>query len=150
MRFASIALCLVLLALGAFWLTRPESSNSRHDEPRVEITSRSSGAASWRLTSNETIAISADDLEGPAVVVLDLALAEPSSDDAPLSGRILSLDPARKDREQAISGRIVDESKETARIEIPVAWLREGSYLIEIKTTEKSHFPLRRYKIEVR
>jgi hypothetical protein len=33
---------------------------------------------------------------------------------------------------------------------LDTAWLLPGRYVIEVKTVERSHFPLRRYALEVR
>jgi hypothetical protein len=44
----------------------------------------------------------------------------------------------------------VGEGRASARYEIDPTWLAPGRYIIEVKTTEPSHFPLRRYALEVR
>jgi hypothetical protein len=36
------------------------------------------------------------------------------------------------------------------QLEIDPAWLRPGRYLIEVQTAEQTHFPLRRYVLEIR
>ena len=35
------------------------------------------------------------------------------------------------------------------RLELDPEWLTPGRYMIEVRTVEKSHFPLRRYVLEV-
>jgi hypothetical protein len=150
LRVVSIVVGLALLGLGALWLMGGDRGATPRESAEVETTPRSDGPAGWRVAPGETVAIALAEVEGGGATVIDLVLGEPSVDDRALSGRILSLDSARPDRERPITGRIVDGSRRTARIEVPTKWLVADSYLVEIKTTEKSHFPLRRYKIEVR
>ena len=152
MRIAAVVLGVAVLGFGAVWLTSGDSRDrgSRPKAPPVPITPRAAGPVGWKVVPGETVAISVAEIAGRGPVVIDLTLGEPSANDERLSGRILSLDPERQDRERAITGWIVGEDRGTARITIPSKWLREDRYLVEIKTTEKSHFPLRRYKIDVR
>ena len=42
------------------------------------------------------------------------------------------------------------DGRMSARLEVEPGWLLPGSYLVELRTTERSHFPLRRYPLEVR
>jgi hypothetical protein len=37
-----------------------------------------------------------------------------------------------------------------ATLELDPSWLLPGSYFVELQTTERSAFPVRRYAIEVR
>ena len=45
---------------------------------------------------------------------------------------------------------IVGEARDRARVEVPPGWLAAGRVVVEVKTTEKTHFPLRRYALEIR
>jgi hypothetical protein len=50
-----------------------------------------------------------------------------------------------------LMGAVAAGDRELASTSVKADWLnRPGRYIVEIKTTEKSHFPLRRYAIEVR
>ena len=43
------------------------------------------------------------------------------------------------------------QARGTTLVDVDTGWLRpSGRYLIEVKTLERSHFPLRRYALEVR
>jgi hypothetical protein len=79
-------------------------------------------------------------------VVLDLQLGEPSADDEPLAGRILAEGRAPLQ----IAGAIGGEDRRIARVEIPAGWLSPGRYIVEVRTSERTHLPLRRYALEVR
>jgi hypothetical protein len=45
---------------------------------------------------------------------------------------------------------VLDAERMQARFEIDPAWLAWGVNIVEVKTTEASHFPLRRYTLELR
>ena len=47
-------------------------------------------------------------------------------------------------------GAIVGQARDRARVEVPPGWLAAGRVVVEVKTTEKTHFPLRRYALEIR
>jgi len=97
------------------------------------------------LVSGTTLALERDALpaDGPLVVHLDLG--EPSADAEPRPVRVYATDGRRLE----LSGRL-DASRRKARVDLDPAFLAPGRYLVEVKTTEESHFPLRRYVIEVR
>ena len=98
------------------------------------------------LVSGETSEISGDALPVGRATALHLRLAEPSVDGDPLAGRILSEGRAPLD----LSAAILGEDRRTATVEIEADWLSPGRYVIEVQTTERTHFPLRRYALEVR
>jgi len=104
------------------------------------------GPADLTLLSGETLEISADALPAGRAVALNLQLTEPSADGDPLAGRILSEGRVPLD----LSAAILGEDRRTARVEIEAGWLSPGRYVIEVQTTERTHFPLRRYALEVR
>ncbi len=102
--------------------------------------------ADYTLRSGEIAKIELAAPSGDRPLALDLALGEPSRTAEPLAaqlrdmnGRVLDLPAA-----VAVDGRM------SARIEIEPGWLSPGSYLVELRTTERSHFPMRRYPLEVR
>ena len=119
----------------------------RTDPSPPPITPR---AAGWSIEPAETIAIDSADLPSAGNVAVDLVLGATSADARPLEGRILSMDESRENRVRDLMAFVVDEERATVRIEVPVTFLTEDLYLIEVTTTEKSHFPLRRYRLEVR
>ncbi len=64
----------------------------------------------------------------------------------PLIGRVISSDS----REYALSATIRGEDRLRASVAIPTEFLAAPDrYIVEIKTTEQSHFPIRRYVILV-
>jgi hypothetical protein len=80
---------------------------------------------------------------GPVRVTLELPVT--SADDSPRPVRLVSQDQ----RVLEISGA-VESGRTAATIDVDSGYLQPGSYLVEIETTERSHFPLRRYFIIVR
>jgi len=98
-----------------------------------------------RIASNQTIQIDAASLVPGRPVVLRLVLAEPSRSEDPRPVRVVSTD-SRVFEGQGILG----EGLSDARFEIDPAFLVPGRYIVEVKMTEQSHFPLRRYALEVR
>ena len=97
------------------------------------------------IASGGTIEIDSKSLEPGRPVVVRLELGVPSTTEEPRPVRLLG--PGGFVREgQGVLG----EGRTSARYEIDAAWLAPGRYVIEVKTTEQSHFPLRRYALEVR
>jgi hypothetical protein len=68
-----------------------------------------------------------------------------SADAEPRPVRLMSQDQ----RALEIPGAL-DSDRTAATIELDPGYLQPGTYLVEIETTEQSHFPLRRYFIIVR
>jgi hypothetical protein len=103
-------------------------------------------AGELRIASHETIQIDAASLVPGKPVVLRLVLGEPSKNGDPRPVRVFSAD------RRVFEGQgVLGESLSDARFEIDPAFLSvPGRYVVEIKTTELSHFPLRRYGLEVR
>ena len=104
------------------------------------------GREDLTLLSGETLEIPADALPADRALELNLQLAEPSASSDPLAGRILSEGRAPLH----LSAAILGEDRRTARVAIEANWLSPGRYVIEVQTTERTHFPLRRYAFEVR
>ncbi len=97
------------------------------------------------IVAGETIEIDSKSLEPGRPVVVRLDLGVPSRTDEPRPVRLLG--PSGFVREgQGTLG----EGRGSARYEIDATWLTPGRYVIEVKTTEQSHFPLRRYALEVK
>jgi len=98
-----------------------------------------------RVESGGTLEIEAASLEPGRPVVLRLVLGEPSKTDEPRPVRILAPDGRIHEGQGGLGADRMD-----ARFELDPAFLLPGRYVVEVKTTELSHFPLRRYAIEVR
>ena len=76
-----------------------------------------------------------------------LSLGLPTSPAGPLPVRILAADGRILETAAAVYG----DDPTRASVEIEADWLGSpGRYIVEIKTKERTHFPLRRYAIEVR
>jgi len=110
------------------------------NEPAVE-------PAELDVTAGETISIEAQDLptERPLTLNLLLPAALPSADALP--ARIVAMDGSR---ELKLQDAVVADDRDRVELRIESGWLSPGRYLIELETTEQSHFAVRRYVIEVR
>jgi len=98
-----------------------------------------------RLESGATLLIDSRKLDRSKPLTVELVLGEPSRTDEPLAVRFL----VEKGTPHLGSG-LLSSDRTSARFEIDPAWLEPGRYVVEVKTTEASHFPVRRYAIEVR
>jgi len=97
------------------------------------------------IVAGETIEIDSKSLEPGRPVVVRLDLGVPSRTDEPRPVRLLGPSGFVREGQGALG-----EGRGSARYEIDAAWLTPGRYVIEVKTTEQSHFPIRRYALEVR
>jgi len=108
---------------------------------------RADPAGENRVESGETVVFSETDLAAGQPVVVYLLMPEPPPDVGALSVRLLSVDGRQLETEAVVAAG----DRGAARLEFDAAFLsRSGRYLVELKTKEKTHFPLRRYVIEVR
>ena len=149
-----IALVLVLagaLAAFALWATRQEQPAPPVPEPPpaavippapVEIPPLPEQP---RIESGATLWIDSRKLDRSKPLTVELVLSEPSRTDEPLAVRFLVDNGAPH-----VGTGLLSTDRTSARFEIDPAWLEPGRYVVEVKTTEQSHFPLRRYAIEVR
>jgi len=76
---------------------------------------------------------------------LDLELPDVAGGIDVLSARMLS----EASEETPLEVRVA-EARTSVQVSIDAAALPPGRYLIEIKTSERTHFPLRRYVLEIR
>jgi hypothetical protein len=127
-----------------------EKAESRFSPGRVESHppggERSAAPTSDPLPAFATLTLEHEDLPASGSVSLSLGLAEPSANAEPRPVSVLSV---RDQRSYNTQGRL-DADRMIATIEVPADFLRPGTYLVQMKTTESSHFPLRRYVVEVR
>jgi len=142
----------IALIVAGLWLALTDRSDRQPSPTQPPVPTPEAPAAApapqpeegvASVESGQTVTLSAASAmeEG---AVLDLVLGEPSNTEEPLSARILA-----EGRELPLFA-ILSEDRTRARIVVPPGWLSPGRYLVEVKTTERSHFPLRRYVIEVR
>jgi hypothetical protein len=103
-------------------------------------------AGELRIATHETIRIDAASLVPGKPVVLRLDLEVPSRTEEPRPVRVIS-----EDRRILEGQGTLGDGRSDARFEIDPAFFSvPGRYIVEVKTTELSHFPLRRYAVEVR
>ena len=100
---------------------------------------------SLELEVGEEVEIRSGALVGPLTV--DLEVPAPPEGTLALEARLLS-DDGRVAQMRAV---ISETRRDRARVELDPAFLQKpGRYILEVQVVEKSHFPLRRYAIEVR
>jgi hypothetical protein len=116
-------------------------------EPATPPPSPSAGSARKALSidSGATLEIEAQALPTSGPLAVELLFPEPSTATA-LPVRILSEDG----RILHLQAGIPEQDARRASVEIPPDWLSPGRYVVELKTTERTHLPLRRYALEVR
>lgn len=103
------------------------------------------GLSELKLDSGDELEIQASALPTGQPVLLGLGL--PKSPAGSLAVRILADDG----RILETTGVVHEDDPTRARVEIEAGWLnRPGRYIVELKTKERTHFPLRRYAIQLR
>lgn len=132
----------------------PEASEARGaavqravlDAPSVSGAGEGKTGEPQILRAGETAVISlASRPPGRSVPVALALAADPSADPAPLPVRVISGTGALLELDAVVAA-----DRATATLDLPRSFLEPGRYLIEVRTTEKSHFPLRRYVVEVK
>jgi hypothetical protein len=103
-------------------------------------------SAEHPLPPTGTLELARADFHGDAPVRIWLGLPEASADTQPRPVRMFSY---TEQRGTQLQGKL-DTTRKAAEIEIDPAWLTAGTYLVEITTTERGPFPIRRYKLVVR
>jgi hypothetical protein len=98
------------------------------------------------LRAGEPLEIDSAALPAGGRVTLQLSLPIASTSDEPRPVRILV--EGREPLETLGEHRAGD--RKAASLEVDADWLRPGHYIVEVKTTELSHMPLRRYALDVR
>jgi hypothetical protein len=120
---------------------RPEDMPPDHLDRRE----RARLAGETAVASGEAVELDSRTLAPGKPVVLRLLLAEPSRTAEPLAGRLIGTDGRTLDLAGALGADRLD-----ARVEVDPGFLRPGRYMLEVATTEQSHFPRRRYVIIVK
>ena len=93
-----------------------------------------------------TLALSRADFPASGSVVVKIDLGAPSADDKPRLVRMFS----ETDQRGILTEARLDETRTIGTIELDPNFLQPGEYFVEVTTTERSAFPLRRYAIVVR
>ena len=93
-----------------------------------------------------TLALSRADFPASGSVVVKIDLGAPSGDDKPRLVRMFS----ETDQRGILTEARLDETRTIGTIELDPNFLQPGEYFVEVTTTERSAFPVRRYAIVVR
>jgi hypothetical protein len=99
-----------------------------------------------RIADGGRLSIDADSLREGEVLAIGLGLADEARGEEPVTVRIVSVDGRHRETTAAPARG----SGSGLRLEIDPEWLTPGRYMIEVSTAEKTHFPVRRYVLEVR
>jgi hypothetical protein len=97
------------------------------------------------VAAGETLEVDATKLVPGEPLAVRLVLGEPSRTAEPLVGHIYAADG----RVLELEGVLGDDRLD-ARVEIDSSFLTPGRYLVDVKTTEATHFPIRRYVLDVK
>lgn len=147
----------LVLALG-IWLAREgdapapppappaaEPGPSARSAPEPRLVDPSLGRPS--LASGEVIAIAAADLPGQGALTVELEVPPPSEGVEGLAARVVAPDSTTFES----TAPLASPGRDRVRLEVPADWLRRpGKYIVEVKTTERTPLPLRRYAIVIR
>lgn len=102
-------------------------------------------APDYHIPESGRISIEADALPTGQVLTLGLALADEARGDEPLAVRVVSVDG----RVLEITALPMNGKGGGVQLGIDADWLLPGNYMIQIKTVERTQFPLRRYVLVV-
>ncbi len=122
--------------------TTPEPPQAKAAETPTET-----AEPGHRISEFGRLRLEAGDLPvfGPVALVLDLP-DEARGDSEPRTVRIVCEDGRALDTTASIE----PGAGSGVRIEIDSNWLRRGDYMISVTTSEPTHFPVRRYVLEIR
>ena len=134
------------LLVGLWWPGGGSSPNGPAPPPAAWRASAAPRPADYTLRPAELVKIDQAALPAARALLVELTLVEPSTHAEPLPAQLRETSGRSLDLLAAVE---LDERR-SARVEIEPGWLRAGSYLIELRTTERSHFPIRRYPFTVR
>jgi hypothetical protein len=101
---------------------------------------------SHAVAAGETLQLDRASFPKSGPVRVSLGLPEMSADTEPRPVRVVS----QPDHRILELPGALDSGRTAATIEMDADYLQPGTYLVEVQTTERSHFPLRRYFIIVR
>jgi hypothetical protein len=141
---AAVGVAALLVAL--WWKGDGSGPKGPAPPPASWRASAAPRSADYTLRPAELVKIDQAALPAERALLVELVLAEPSTHAEPLPAQLRDTSGRALDLLAAVE---LDE-RSSARVEIEPGWLRAGSYLIELRTTERSHFPIRRYPFTVR
>lgn len=158
-RSAILGIAVSAIALLAVWLIvgpfadppeLPEATIALPDapveEPAEPVMPLPAPDAAITLTSGQVSApLIAGAFAPDALLNVDLALPVSLATSEPLWARVV----AAGREPLMLDGLIRGADRNTVRVEVPAGWLTPGDYLVEIKTTEQTHMPLRRFALTV-
>jgi hypothetical protein len=93
-----------------------------------------------------TLNLSRADFPASGTVTVKVDLGAPSADDKPRTVRMFS----QTDQRGILTDARLDETRTVGTIQLDPNFLQPGEYFVEVTTTERSAFPVRRYAIVVR
>jgi len=93
-----------------------------------------------------TLDLSRANFPASGSVVVQIDLGAPSADDSPRLVRMFS----QTDQRGILTEARLDATRTIGTIELDPGFLQPGEYFVEVTTTERSAFPVRRYAIVVR
>lgn len=114
--------------------------------PEREVPPARSESGKRSIASGGTLLLEAASFRADEPLVLHLLLPEPPDGEDPHAVRVLALDGRQLETRAPVLGG----DRRGVALELDPAWLEPGRYIVELETTEKTHFPLRRYVVEVR
>jgi len=103
-------------------------------------------AADFRIPDRGRLSLEAKDLPASGSVAIALDLPDEARGAEARSVQVASTDG----RALQTVATIEPGEGSGVRIQLDAAWLAPGRYMIQVETNEKTHFPLRRYVLEVR
>jgi hypothetical protein len=144
---------LLAIGVGYAWFAPDRTPETKPSVPAPAATTQpappsatSPPAATHAVAPSQTLQLERAAFPASGPVRVSLELPEMSADGEPRPVRLIS-QPDHRILE--IPGAL-DSGRTAATIEVDPGYLQPGTYLVEVKTTEQSHFPLRRYFIVVR
>lgn len=146
-----LGLALGLALLLGLWLRGREGSPEPPGPAAEQVATPAqtppvvAGSGVSSLDSGGTLIVPPGSLPASGVLTLELHFPEPSADAEPRPVRVYAPDGRVLERQAPLA----DSERRGVRLEIPAEWLSPGHYVVEIETTERTHFPLRRYVVEV-
>ncbi len=144
-------------ALGVMWVARPVVEPAAQKAPTPAPPARPSNEgppalpippsdADVLLVHGEpSILINKETLSDHAPVSVELAMPVRLVGDGVFETRVMT-----EGREMLrLEGRVRGPDRNVVRIDVPGGWLEPGTYLFEVETGERSHFPMRRFMMMV-
>jgi hypothetical protein len=149
-------LVVVAVIAAGVWLTEGRSGQRVEADARagarkdpVEATPPSvhtgAGETPTRLAMGTLLSLDSDALPFDEDLALALELPDEARGEGPRDVRVLAPDG----RELKTTATPLPGAGSGVQLAIDPGWLRPGRYLIEVQTAEQTHFPLRRYVLEI-